>query len=341
MRYEACCRCESVVLFAVPLKTEITLKDVKRNGIDGYSAAFEIFTAVNRIKPEIVAKNNLKARVLLSTRTNNRSVSDNPLGVFIEEVYARSIDSDLNGIARLRLRTAGNTRNNSRFFSYLEVEINLGAHELGKLDIAVDNGVVELLKEDRLVMQQLGTERGNNFLSDIFLKCRNISLVFGNPEFGIFKVKVQSVVLLDQSPVYEVHLRSTDKSCDEQVAGLVIKVLRSIDLLNKSVLHNDYSRCHSHSLDLVVGNVYKGGLKSLMEVGKLGSHRSAQLCIEVGQRLVKKEDLRLTNNGTSERDTLLLTTGQSLRLSVKQVAYVKNAGSLFDSSLYFFFYLSH
>ena len=40
--------------------------------------------------------------------------------------------------------------------------------------------------------------------------------------------------------------------------GIVIKVLRSIDLLNETVLHNNDTGCHGHSLDLVVGNVDEG-----------------------------------------------------------------------------------
>ena len=49
------------------------------------------------------------------------------------------------------------------------------------------------------------------------------------------------------------------KPATNMVDRNVIQVLRSIDLLDETVLHNDDSRSHGHSLDLVVGNVDEGG----------------------------------------------------------------------------------
>ena len=70
-----------------------------------------------------------------------------------------------------------------------------------------------------------------------------------------------------------------------------------------------------------------------MDLGKLSSHRRTELRVEVRQRLVKKEYLRVADDSASERDTLLLTARQSLRLSVKQVGDVEDTSGLFDLSL--------
>ena len=64
-----------------------------------------------------------------------------------------------------------------------------------------------------------------------------------------------SVVLLQSSHSDEVHLRSADKARNEEVDRHIVQVLRSIDLLDETVLHNNDSRCHGHSLDLVMRNV--------------------------------------------------------------------------------------
>ena len=70
---------------------------------------------------------------------------------------------------------------------------------------------------------------------------------------------------------------------------------------------------------LVVGNVDEGGSQLLVQLDDLGTHAGTQLSIQVGQRLIEQEDGRVTNHGTAQRNTLTLTTGQSLRLTVEQV----------------------
>ena len=108
--------------------------------------------------------------------------------------------------------------------------------------------------------------------------------------------------------------------------------MRRIDLLNEAVLHNNDSVTHGHSLGLVMSYVDEGGAQLLMELGELGSHLCTELSVQVGQRLVKQEYLRLTDDSTAQRNTLSLTTGQSLRLSVEQVGDVEDPGSLFNAA---------
>ena len=60
--------------------------------------------------------------------------------------------------------------------------------------------------------------------------------------------------------VKEVHLRSTYKTCNELVFGVVEEIGRSVNLLYYSKLHYDYSRTHCHCLDLVVGYVNESSL---------------------------------------------------------------------------------
>ena len=67
-----------------------------------------------------------------------------------------------------------------------------------------------------------------------------------------------------------------------------------------------------------------------MQLGDLGSHLNTELSIQVGQRLVHKEDLRVTNDSTAHGNTLSLTTGKSLRLTVKELVKVKDLGGFFN-----------
>src|SRR5699024_8928394 len=60
----------------------------------------------------------------------------------------------------------------------------------------------------------------------------------------------------------------------------------------------------------------------------LDTHLNSQFCIQVGERLVHQEYLRVTNDRTSHSNTLSLTTGKSLRFTVKQYLKIKNIYSL-------------
>ena len=144
---------------------------------------------------------------------------------------------------------------------------------------------------------------------------------------------VEAVSLLVESTCYEVHLRCTDEACNEEVNGRIIEVLRSVNLLDETVLHNYDTGSHCHSLYLVVSYVDECCTESLVDLCKLSSHGCTELCVQVGERLVEKEYLRITNDSTTQRNTLLLTTGKSLRLSLEEVRNVEDTSSLFYAAL--------
>ena len=56
---------------------------------------------------------------------------------------------------------------------------------------------------------------------------------------------------------------------------------------------------------------------SRMQALDLDAHLRAQLGVEVGQRLVEQEHLRVAHDAAAERDALLLAAGQLLRLALQ------------------------
>ncbi len=124
--------------------------------------------------------------------------------------------------------------------------------------------------------------------------------------------------------IQEVHLRRSHESCHEQVLRSVVQILGSIYLLDNAVFHNYDSGTKGHSLCLVMCNVDDGGSQSLMQLCNLDTHLYTQLCIQVGKRLIHKEYFGVTHNSTTHGNTLSLTTGQSLRLTLKKRSQVKN-----------------
>ena len=135
----------------------------------------------------------------------------------------------------------------------------------------------------------------------------------------------------------EVHLRRTDESRNEHIARQVVKILRCVALLDKSVFHYDNTGSHRHSLRLVVRNVYKRCSESQVKFGYFRSHLGTEFCVKVGKRFVKQEYFGFTNYRTSECDTLSLTARKSLRTSFKQVRDVKDSCGFVNSSFDFLF----
>ena len=106
--------------------------------------------------------------------------------------------------------------------------------------------------------------------------------------------------------------------------------LRSADLLDIAVAHDDDTIAQGHGFGLVVCNINEGGVDTLTEFDDLSTHLVTQLGVEVGERLVHQHDLRVTNDGTTDGDTLSLTTGQSLGLTLEVLGDVKDFGRFTD-----------
>ena len=69
-----------------------------------------------------------------------------------------------------------------------------------------------------------------------------------------------------------------------------------------------------------MGDVDRGRGDALAQALELDPHLGAQLGVEVGERLVEQEHLRVAHDAAAERDALLLAAGQLARLAVEQFA---------------------
>ena len=120
---------------------------------------------------------------------------------------------------------------------------------------------------------------------------------------GHFRATVQldadGVPLFFQSGGVEGHGRRAHKARHEEIGGVVVEVLRGVDLLDKAPLHDHNAGSHGHGLHLVVGDVDEGGAQSFVESCDLGPHDTAELGIQIGQGLVQKEDLGASHDGAT------------------------------------------
>ena len=71
-------------------------------------------------------------------------------------------------------------------------------------------------------------------------------------------------------------------------------------------------------------------LHPLVQPLDLGAHVDPQLGVEVGERLVEQEDLRVAHQRPAHGDALALAAGELARLAVEQMADLQHVGDLGD-----------
>ena len=80
-----------------------------------------------------------------------------------------------------------------------------------------------------------------------------------------------------------------------------------------------------HRLDLVVRDVDHRRLQPLMQFGDLGPHLHPHLGVEIRERFVEEENLRLADNRAADRDPLALAAGERFRFALEQMFDPENA----------------
>ena len=204
------------------------------------------------------------------------------LGFLVEEVQVVDVERNLHLLAGTAGGAGIDAGDDVLFLAAGgQVEVGLGAHELGHFDVAVDHRIGSGLDEHILVVDVLGTDAHVDFLADVVLIRELGQLAGRDDDLVVAEDGGHVVAFLDQLDGEEVHLRAADEAGNEQVGGIVVQVLRGIDLLHKAVLHNHDTGSHGHGLGLVVGHVDEGGLQALMQLGDLGTHGNAQLGVQV------------------------------------------------------------
>ena len=97
---------------------------------------------------------------------------------------------------------------------------------------------------------------------------------------------------LDQHPLDQVHARAAEEAGHERVGRPGVEVLGRGHLLELPVAHHGDAVAHRHGLDLVVGDVERGGAEAALQLDDVGPGLHPQRGIEVGERLVHQEDQR-------------------------------------------------
>ena len=245
------------------------------------------------------------------------------------------VDLDLDGIADLRESTRVHADRG---------ELVLIGHHGGCLgsgaigdDVAVDVAIgAQILNVHDLEGEGVGVIRGGQ--GSVFRTEADDDLVvvfsgelvdsLGRQIHGVF---ADLCLAVDHRVGVDVHRRGADEASDEDVGRTIVQLGRGADLLQDTELDNGDAVTHGQSFGLIVGHVQGGDTQLALQSSDLGTGLHAELGIKVGQRLIHEEDLRLTDDCTTHSHTLTLTTGQSLRLTIKVLGQVEDLSGLLDA----------
>ncbi len=104
------------------------------------------------------------------------------------------------------------------------------------------------------------------------------------------------------------NIRVADEVGHEQARRLLVQLARRTGLRHHGIGHDDDAVRHGQRFLLVVGDVGDGQVELALQVPNILAHAAAQLGVQVRQRLVEQQHLRLQHQGAGDRHALLLAT---------------------------------
>ena len=129
-------------------------------------------------------------------------------------------------------------------------------------------------------------------------------------------------------PTDEVSL--ADETRHEWRLRFVVKVVGRVPLFQAAFLEDTDLVTDRKGFFLVVSDQNGAGTAAFENVANLMAQATAQLYVEVRERLVKQQQLRLGRQRPGQGDTLLLATRQLMRVTTAQPAEFDQFQHLFD-----------
>ena len=123
----------------------------------------------------------------------------------------------------------------------------------------------------------------------------------------------------------QVHGRRADEAGHEEVGRVAVQRVRLRDLLHDAVVEDGHALAHRHGLHLVVRHVHGGDAQARLQVRQLRAGLDPELGVQVGERLIHEEDLRVPHDGAAHGHALALAAGELLGLAVKVLDEVEDA----------------
>ena len=95
------------------------------------------------------------------------------------------------------------------------------------------------------------------------------------------------------------HIGAANKGRYEQVGRPLVDILGRSDVLDNAILHDSDPVGNGHGLLLVMGDVNSSDIDAVLDVLDDGPHLHPELGVQIGERLIKKQNVGLDTQGTS------------------------------------------
>src|SRR5881409_346750 len=125
-------------------------------------------------------------------------------------------------------------------------------------------------------------------------------------------------ISVGQVAVDEVDRWAPDEACGERVRRTIVQGLGGVVLLEHALVEERDPVGHGHRFDLVVGHVNRRYPEDLLQFFQLRPHVDPELGVEIAQRLVHEEDLRLADDCAADRDPLPLASTELAGLAPEE-----------------------
>ena len=217
-----------------------------------------------------------------------------------------------------------------------EVDEHLRAERLGEGADDLHATIRWSARLEARILEVLGPDPEHDGSADVVAQHRVVSrkpIVDG--QAMVAEGDGEAPVTLLQLRLDQIDRGRPDEAGDELVDRPVVERLRSVDLLQAPAVHHRDAVAHRHRLDLVVRDVDRRHIEPPLQLMDLGAHLHPQLRVEVRERLVHQEGLRLADDRATHCDALTLAARESARLALEEVLDLEDARRALDPLLDF------
>ena len=129
----------------------------------------------------------------------------------------------------------------------------------------------------------------------------------------------------------QIHRRVADEAGDKSIGRAAVNFHRRAHLHDFPLAHDHDAVGQRHRFRLVVGDINPGHADLLLQVLEEGAGFQPQFGVEIAQRFVEQEDLRLIDDRPRQRRALLLPAGKLTGTPRQQFADLQIARDFADA----------
>ena len=125
----------------------------------------------------------------------------------------------------------------------------------------------------------------------------------------------------------KIHRRRANKVSDKEGRRLVVYVRRRAKLFNHGIIHNHNLVAHLHRLKLIMGNIDRRCVHSIMQRSQFFRHTLTELRVQRAQWFIHHKRLGLANNGAPQGNPLPVAAGKAANRFVQDMLNTQHAGN--------------